>query len=206
MERSVSWGPFSKEPGPFRTLRWHRSGKFSQSFASCLLDHSIFTLRKYEAHRSRSTCGRHYRVSHIRTVLLYGHPMTGKTMLSRAIAYEAGANFFDLSPKNTDGKYSGKQVSLLIHMVVDAAPMRSAEGTRYRSSKWQRSWLLLSSTSTSAKKQDRPTVEQRTSADSCLLGLHHGQEEIEGVWWSRRRQSHQKRSPQRSTHLPGLPI
>lgn len=33
----------------------------------------------------------------------------------------AGANFFNLSPRNTDGKYPGKNVSMLIHMVFKVA-------------------------------------------------------------------------------------
>lgn len=53
----------------------------------------------------------------LKTMLLYGTAKTGKTLLSQAIANMAGANFFNLSPRNTDGKYPGKNVSMLIHMV-----------------------------------------------------------------------------------------
>lgn len=41
-----------------------------------------------------------------KTVLLYGPRGSGKTMLSRAIANEAGALFFDLSPANILGKFN----------------------------------------------------------------------------------------------------
>lgn len=57
------------------------------------------------------------RLPHLKSLLLYGPAATGKSLLTQAIAHEAGANVFDLSPRNTDGKYQGKQVSLLIHMV-----------------------------------------------------------------------------------------
>lgn len=53
----------------------------------------------------------------MKSVLLYGAPRTGKTSLCQAIAHAAGANFFDLSPRNTDAKYPGKAVALMIHMV-----------------------------------------------------------------------------------------
>lgn len=53
----------------------------------------------------------------MKSVLLYGAPSTGKTSLCQSIAHAAGANFFDLSPRNTDAKYPGKAVALMIHMV-----------------------------------------------------------------------------------------
>jgi hypothetical protein len=34
----------------------------------------------------------------------------------QAIANLSGANFFDLSPRNTDGKYPGKNVAMMVHM------------------------------------------------------------------------------------------
>jgi hypothetical protein len=34
----------------------------------------------------------------------------------QAVANLAGANFFDLSPRNTDGRYPGKNVSMMVHM------------------------------------------------------------------------------------------
>ncbi len=56
----------------------------------------------------------------VRTVLLYGAPRTGKSALVRAVAAEAGAALFDLSPRATDGKYPGKAAALMIHMVREA--------------------------------------------------------------------------------------
>ncbi len=53
----------------------------------------------------------------VRAVLLYGAPRTGKSALVRAVAAEAGAALFDLSPRATDGKYPGKAAALMIHMV-----------------------------------------------------------------------------------------
>ncbi len=57
------------------------------------------------------------RSSVMKSVLLYGAPNTGKTSLCQSIAHAAGANFFDLSPHNTDAKYPGKTVALMVHMV-----------------------------------------------------------------------------------------
>ena len=43
-------------------------------------------------------------------------------MLTQAIAYESGAQFFDISPINTAGKYSGsKATTLMLHMVFKLA-------------------------------------------------------------------------------------
>lgn len=56
----------------------------------------------------------------MKSVLLYGAPKTGKTSLCQSIAHAAGANFFDLSPRNTDAKYPGKAVALMVHMVGEA--------------------------------------------------------------------------------------
>ncbi|DBA81732.1 hypothetical protein WJX77_003084 [Trebouxia sp. C0004] len=63
----------------------------------------------------------HLKAPLIRSVLLYGAPNTGKTSLCQAVADAAGANFFDLSPRNTDAKYPGKAVALMIHMVFKVA-------------------------------------------------------------------------------------
>jgi SpoVK/Ycf46/Vps4 family AAA+-type ATPase len=35
---------------------------------------------------------------------MYGCPKTGKTTLAHAVANAAGANFFNLSPRSTDGR------------------------------------------------------------------------------------------------------
>ena len=52
-----------------------------------------------------------------KTFLLFGASGSGKSMLAHAIAHEAGAHFFDISPRLTDGKYTGKAVSMMLHMV-----------------------------------------------------------------------------------------
>ena len=54
----------------------------------------------------------------VRAVLLYGAPQTGKTALVHAVAAQAGAALFDLSPRATDGKYPGK-AALMVHMARD---------------------------------------------------------------------------------------
>ena len=41
--------------------------------------------------------------------MFYGPPGTGKTLVVRAIVHETNSIFFDLSPINIDGKYSGKK-------------------------------------------------------------------------------------------------
>lgn len=51
------------------------------------------------------------------TVLLYGPQGCGKTMLSMAVAHQAGATLLDLSPAVTAGKYSGKEAGTMVHMV-----------------------------------------------------------------------------------------
>ena len=59
---------------------------------------------------------------HCKTLLLYGCKDTGKTALAHAIANHTGAVFFNLSPRNTDGKYPGKkETTLMIHMVFKVA-------------------------------------------------------------------------------------
>lgn len=50
-------------------------------------------------------------------VLLLGCKGTGKTMLSQAVAHHTGAMWFDISPRNTDGKFSGKAAATMIHNV-----------------------------------------------------------------------------------------
>jgi SpoVK/Ycf46/Vps4 family AAA+-type ATPase len=63
----------------------------------------------------------HERVPHAKTMLLFGTPSCGKTLLSYALANAIGANFFNISPRNTDAKYPGKSVSMLTHMVFKVA-------------------------------------------------------------------------------------
>jgi len=47
--------------------------------------------------------------SGVKSLLLVGTKGSGKRMLAHAIATETGANFFDLTPSNTNGKYPGKK-------------------------------------------------------------------------------------------------
>ena len=45
----------------------------------------------------------------VRSFLFYGPPGSGKTLIVRAIVSETNSIFFDLSPVNIDGKYTGKK-------------------------------------------------------------------------------------------------
>lgn len=63
----------------------------------------------------------HEKAPVLKTCLLYGVPETGKTLLAHALAHETGSIFLNLSPRRTDGLYSGKQVALLVHMVFKIA-------------------------------------------------------------------------------------
>ncbi|KAK9826724.1 hypothetical protein WJX81_001922 [Elliptochloris bilobata] len=56
----------------------------------------------------------------VHAVLLYGAPQTGKTALVRAVAAQAGAGLFDLSPRATDGKYPGKAAAMMVFKVAKA--------------------------------------------------------------------------------------
>uniref|UniRef100_A0A8C9JWU8 IQ motif containing with AAA domain 1 like n=1 Tax=Panthera tigris altaica TaxID=74533 RepID=A0A8C9JWU8_PANTA len=54
----------------------------------------------------------------IRSILLVGPSGTGKKMLVKAVCTETGANLFDLSPDNLQGKYPGKTgAQMIVHMV-----------------------------------------------------------------------------------------
>lgn len=48
-----------------------------------------------------------FRTPALRAVLVAGAEGTGKTVLVHAVAHAAGATLLDLSPRTTDGKYSG---------------------------------------------------------------------------------------------------
>ena len=61
--------------------------------------------------------------SHVRAILLAGHPGSGKTLLTHAVANGAGATFFNVSPRNTDDVYAGKQSSVMLHTVFKVAKM-----------------------------------------------------------------------------------
>lgn len=54
----------------------------------------------------------------IRSILLVGPSGMGKKMLVKAVCTETGANLFDLSPGNLQGKYPGKTgVQTIVHIV-----------------------------------------------------------------------------------------
>jgi len=53
-------------------------------------------------------------------LLIVGAPGTGKRMLVHAIANETGANLFNLTPSNTDGKYTKKEY-ILVHTTFKVA-------------------------------------------------------------------------------------
>ncbi|XRB06577.1 dynein regulatory complex subunit 11 [Pycnococcus provasolii] len=63
----------------------------------------------------------HEKAPFVKSCLMYGCPGTGKTLLAHALTNETGAIFFNLTPSNTDGKYQGKAVAMLIHMVFKVA-------------------------------------------------------------------------------------
>lgn len=54
-------------------------------------------------------------------VLLTGAEGTGKRMLVNAVAYECGANLFDLTPSNTEGSYPGKKAYEMVHTTLKVA-------------------------------------------------------------------------------------
>ncbi len=68
----------------------------------------------------------------MRAVLLYGAPQTGKSALVRAVAAQAGAGLFDLSPRATDGKYPGKAAALMVHMARARPQQLSHSGREYQ--------------------------------------------------------------------------
>lgn len=55
--------------------------------------------------------------------LLTGSAGTGKKMLVHAICNETGANLFNLTPSNTEGKYPGKKAYELVHTTLKVARM-----------------------------------------------------------------------------------
>ncbi|KAL2649813.1 hypothetical protein R1flu_017941 [Riccia fluitans] len=58
----------------------------------------------------------------IKSVLLYGGEGVGKTLLVHAACRSAGCTYFDLSPRNTNGKFQGgKKVAQMIQMTFKLA-------------------------------------------------------------------------------------
>jgi len=53
--------------------------------------------------------------------LLTGSPGTGKKMLVHAVCNETGANLFNLTPSNTEGKYPGKKCYEMVHTTLKVA-------------------------------------------------------------------------------------
>lgn len=61
----------------------------------------------------------HEKAPHIKSILLAGPRGTGKRSLVNAICTETGANLFDLTATNIQGKYAGKSgLAMLMHMVL----------------------------------------------------------------------------------------
>lgn len=56
----------------------------------------------------------HHRAPAARAMLLTGGHGSGKTMVAQAIAHSVGAALFDLSPRNTDGKWPGKEAAIMV--------------------------------------------------------------------------------------------
>lgn len=72
----------------------------------------------------------------VRAALLFGAPQTGKTALVHAVAAQAGAALFDLSPRATDGKYPGKAAALMVHMARAPCSSLASEQPLGQSACW----------------------------------------------------------------------
>lgn len=70
------------------------------------------------------------RVPVAKAILLYGAPGSGKTMLAHAMAHASAARTFNISPRNVDGRYAGKAVSLMVHMVITYAHVLPCDAAR----------------------------------------------------------------------------
>ena len=90
-------------------------------------------------------------------MLLYGPPGTGKTLLAAAVAHEAGAQLFDLSPAATAGKYS-KEAATMVHMVRPASGCR--RGYANAAASTQCAAIV-------AVQGCRPNVQHSSEARSC---------------------------------------
>ncbi|KAJ7568629.1 hypothetical protein O6H91_01G041400 [Diphasiastrum complanatum] len=63
----------------------------------------------------------HEHAPFIKSVLLYGGDLNGKTLLVHAACRATGAAFINLSPSNTDDKYPGKQAGRMLQMAFKVA-------------------------------------------------------------------------------------
>src|SRR5690606_19554712 len=64
----------------------------------------------------------HEKAPHIRSLLIFGPEKSGKTMLTRAIANEVGASFFNLSPEVIAGKYTkAKETAFLFKQIIECS-------------------------------------------------------------------------------------
>lgn len=56
-------------------------------------------------------------VPHPNSLLIYGAPGTGKTLLARILATETGALFIDVSPSNIVGKFPGQEIGVIFKLI-----------------------------------------------------------------------------------------
>uniref|UniRef100_A0A8C4KYZ1 IQ motif containing with AAA domain 1 like n=1 Tax=Equus asinus asinus TaxID=83772 RepID=A0A8C4KYZ1_EQUAS len=95
------------------------------SFANKLPMPSLFDIRQNMALYGVLRLGSpdiHSMAPLIRSILLVGPSGMGKKMLVKAVCTETGANLFDLSPSNLQGKYPGKTgAQMLVHIVFKVA-------------------------------------------------------------------------------------
>ena len=64
---------------------------------------------------------------HVKSVFLTGPSGVGKKLAVNVVAHELGANLFDISPKNTSGKYTAKKgldgIDGMLHKVFKVAKL-----------------------------------------------------------------------------------
>ena len=107
--------------------------------------------------------------------LLCGSPGTGKKMLVHAICNETGANLFNLTPSNTEGKYPGKKAYDMVYTVLKVAralgsttSKRSSRRARKRAAAATRPTASTRRASSSTWSRTRPTRSGcSTSTTAC---------------------------------------
>ena len=77
-----------------------------QAIRSLIFEHCVFPLTSLAVRRSSPVA--------VKSLLLYGPSGNGKSLLAKAIATEAGATFFDVSPNVLRGKYPDNGPGLFI--------------------------------------------------------------------------------------------